>query len=400
MILLHEQITGCREGFIRVRELEDDLSTQWGEKLPSEHDLQAQLHRYRMALWQKREDAIEQRHTLRLMDWEQNFVRPAAQAANLRFIAGLALLMLACLSCSIPFLVFPLPGERWQIYWIPAAALTLAGVAVLIWGIAFRKKADRMRLGAPPRPGPFHHPQLGSTSASPVEQPAPNPGLEHEWLQALDHKARTLYIEIPDRLEKPGIEALVQTLAGNLSSDHLGLRRILLGRGLETGLILLGPEGIWMLESVHWSGQVQWDGTNWNQETAGVQPPHVTWKQQEEALVSLLRSELTGLTFEWEQMVRGGLAFTHPGVNLQPDPAFPLDSDVPPGWLQRIQNSAPLPGFTLEVRLQVADALTRRSRSLRQAASPEHAEYPASRIAEEVYHRRLSALQARFGKVD
>lgn len=398
MIWLHEQITGFREGLTRVRELEKDLSTQWEEKLlPFQHDAQGRLHRYRLALWQKREDAIEQRHTRRLKEWEQVSVRPAARAANLRFIAGLALLLSACLSCSAPFLIIPLPGERWQFYWIAAAALTLIAVAVLIWGIAFRKKADRMRLGAPVRPASFPRPHMDPASEQPVEQLPPDLHLQRDWLLALDHQARALSNNIPDM---PGQEELYQTLGRDLSTGHLALCSIMLRSDLESDLIVLGPEGIWLLESVYWSGLVQWDGTNWNKETPGEQPLHLTWEQQREALVSILRSDLAEMPFEWEQVIRGGLAFTHPGVNLQQEPPIPVDSAAAVDWLQRIQSSAPLPGFTLEVRLQVADALARRSRSYQQVAYPEHTQVPASRLAEEVYHRRLSSLHAFSGEVE
>lgn len=125
-------------------------------------------------------------------------------------------------------------------------------------------------------------------------------------------------------------------------------------------LTVVGPSGVWLFEVCNWDGAIVkqdgvWTRVRSRRETlTQTDAPDDAWLARKQVIESHLPERVgTG------SLVQGGLVFTHPKAAL--DKSRIVGNSAPYGpakaWAERIQQSAPDEGFTLEARLSLLDAL-------------------------------------------
>ncbi len=60
-----------------------------------------------------------------------------------------------------------------------------------------------------------------------------------------------------------GEQDVIKTLNRNLNDDYYLINEVYLGRGGDVDHIVLGPTGVFVLETKNWSGKILCDGDNW-----------------------------------------------------------------------------------------------------------------------------------------
>jgi hypothetical protein len=185
--------------------------------------------------------------------------------------------------------------------------------------------------------------------------------LEGDWWESLARQDGAA--GKPDR--KEDVDLLTQ-LAG-------GLKEPWLGQTLSDGnVVLLGPTGIWVFREETWSGKVVKQQGTWSEVTvSGKKPgrkpgrqlahdpgPDEQWLLQKNGIEKQLEQELPGRAWTLK-LIQGGVVFSHPKVHL--DKKNIQDNcasyGLPKAWAERIRRAPAVEGFTLEMQLEILDAL-------------------------------------------
>jgi len=157
----------------------------------------------------------------------------------------------------------------------------------------------------------------------------------------------------------PGADGWMGALADILPDDHLLLRRLVLGPGLEADAVVIGPGGVWVLEDGWRSGPIRrragrwerWRGGAWEPIPADAAPDR-RWLQKAQAVRDRLR-ELP----EAARHVRGGVVLAHPPTHLDAEGLL-AECRTAEEWAHRIRASEPVPDLAEVIgRLQAADRL-------------------------------------------
>lgn len=132
----------------------------------------------------------------------------------------------------------------------------------------------------------------------------------------------------------------------------------------STDILLLGPSGLWLFEVVHWKGKISKKDGVWmqthkkRQETIFDPAPDEQWTHQREEILKTIQVRLPHLAWI-SDLVQGGVVFSHPKV--EPDKIHIQGNTAPYGlasaWGKRLLQSSPDNRFTLEVQLEILDAL-------------------------------------------
>ena len=166
-----------------------------------------------------------------------------------------------------------------------------------------------------------------------------------------------------------------------------------------TDVLLLGPSGIWMFKVEHWSGTIVKQEGAWKQiQTVSRAPspvlesglsrgnrdydagigttprdklgqtrreekthkpgPDDQWLQQKHEIVKTLEKHLPERAWTLN-LIQGGVVFPHPQVNLDKKhiQGNTASYGSPKAWTERIRRAPPVDGFTLEMQLEILDAL-------------------------------------------
>jgi hypothetical protein len=240
------------------------------------------------------------------------------------------------------------------------------------------------------RESPSPQPRPGALKPEPVPPKAlPRLELAGPWLRALRVRAGSLPVEAPQGYGYLGENRLFELLDKGLPGEEfLCLRNLLVLRHMDIDLVVIGPNGIWLLDSKYWSGWIRYHNGIWTRDrdlNEGEDHPDLKWAEQENRVRMTLNNNLGHLSIDWEKIIRGGLVFTHPEVNLQIIPLCPVEAGTVHLWVRWIRETEPAVGFDLETRLKAVDALCIRSQRLRKEENPDFQTVPAARIAETVY---------------
>lgn len=196
------------------------------------------------------------------------------------------------------------------------------------------------------------------------------------------------------------------TLLGrSLPDSWLAVRGLLTSAHIisDTDVLLLGPSGLWIFEVKHWSGKIFKQDGAWKQvhkrreETVHEQAPDEQWNIQRDEILKTIQVRLPHLSWT-SGLLRGGVVFSHPRAEL--DKANILGNTAAYGpagaWVERLRQSPPEERFTLEVRLEVLDALaTWARRNERHTAN-----YVSSKEnAERLYREAASELRDRVAQM-
>jgi len=167
-----------------------------------------------------------------------------------------------------------------------------------------------------------------------------------------------------------GEKALLGALEKRLPNEFIVLHQYLVQRSLDADVVVLGPNGIWLLESKYHSGKVICRNGEWSQEKSYFGPGGIPqkeilprdpydgqWLRERESVAKTIMRRLPREMHWLVNELRGGLVFTHPKVSLEIDPSCRVEYGSISDWVKKIGTGPAVPNMTTEVLLCVVDAL-------------------------------------------
>lgn len=193
----------------------------------------------------------------------------------------------------------------------------------------------------------------------PVESPQVSLELTEHWWQAISSRES---LESTDA-DEAGQTAFLKFLAQHLPDEYFAVRSPFLQSSLNLDVLVIGPTGIWLFETRHWRGRVVYRNGVWQRQPAPAArleplttPLDRSWLVGRNIIETTLTERLARRA-NFGALIRGGLVFTHPEVEIELDAASKVEAGTPAQWLQRIRSTARLAQFTTEAQLLVLDAL-------------------------------------------
>lgn len=258
-------------------------------------------------------------------------------------LAGVLLLM-----AVIAALIESYPQLRW--FLLPAGGINLIQALILVLPIAEKVLAIAALKKIQPLP----------------EEPQTSLDLTEQWWQAISSQD---VLEISDS-DEAGQISFLRYLAEHLPDDYFAVRSPFLQSSLNVDVLVIGPTGIWLFETRHWRGRVICRGGIWQREPAPdapleslTTPLEQSWLAGRKIIEQTLSLKMARHV-NFGALIRGGLVFTHPQVQVQVDSSSKVQVGTPPQWLQRIRRTSHLAQFSTEIQLLVLDVLLEYALSL------------------------------------
>jgi energy-converting hydrogenase Eha subunit A len=188
-------------------------------------------------------------------------------------------------------------------------------------------------------------------------------------------------------------------------------------------LLLLGPSGIWVFKVENWSGTIVKQQGTWKEiQTLSRAPsgkqdypagtgitrrdklghkrreenihepgPDDQWLQQKQGIVKTLEKQLPERAWT-VSLIQGGVVFSHPKVNLDKKGIQGNTASYgrPKAWAERIHLAPLVDGFTLEMQLEILDAMAEAGDQQTASAKDE---------AERLYQQAVAELRAYVAKM-
>jgi nuclease-like protein len=216
-----------------------------------------------------------------------------------------------------------------------------------------------------------------------------------------------------DNLKPPAVEikvdgdkgekVLLDSLGKRLSNEYMTLHKVMVLQNLDADVIVLGPNGIWLLESKYHSGKVICRNREWSQEKryygrGGIskkeillrEPYDEQWLHEKESIAKTITRRLSPEMHWLADEVRGGLVFTHPRVTLEIDPSCRVEYGNISYWIQKINSSPTVPNLTTEINLCIVDALLEYANEI----SAENSDQSAKQLAEDIHQKSEKEIPA------
>jgi len=395
MRTIANQWSNLAKGYQELVRLQEELRQEWEKPLENARQLRLQKERDAWEEKKKRLDAENQQYQKRydrelnqwrvqlesytrtLEDWKilQNGLSREQSKLTLYLIFG------GLLAVTLIFSILGIPLSLVPIYFM----------------IRQYRKVEKLRLQLPPQPRPPKKPQPfdyeSKLGRRPTLQTTPSVSLDimPAWWQALGIQ------EQPERgygLE--GVANLLEVLTRKLPDSFITFQELLVTQSLDADVLVLGPSGIWVLESKFWAGQVVCRKGTWYQvkdvyQRGGAVDKKVTsyginpddqWLREQSMVTETLRRRVPDHPFLLKH-VKGGLVFTHPEVELIIDNSCKVQWGKVEEWAERIMNSKPIRQLTPETQLDVADAILTFA-NIVDSASPQR--NSAASLAQRIYN--------------
>jgi hypothetical protein len=200
-----------------------------------------------------------------------------------------------------------------------------------------------------------------------------------------------------------GEKALLDGLGKKLSNQYIALHQVMVLRNLDADVVVLGPNGIWLLESKFHSGKVICRNGEWSQEKryygkGGIPKKEVLpwdpydeqWLREKESVAKTIALRLPPEMHWLAGEIHGGLVFTHHRVTLEIDPSCRVEYGSISDWVKKISTSPAVPNMTTEVLLCVVDAF----REYGNEISMEKSDRSAEQLAVDLYQRAENEIPA------
>ena len=168
---------------------------------------------------------------------------------------------------------------------------------------------------------------------------------------------------------------------------------------------LVGPSGIWIFKVEHWSGTIVKKEGSWKQiqtlrnrlgrkhrEEQTLQTgPDEQWLQQKREIVRTLEEHLPARAWTLG-LIQGGVVFINPKVDLDKKhiQGNTASYGASKAWVRRIRRAPAVDGFTLEMQLEILDALN---------GGGGLQTIPSKDVAERLYQQAVDELRATVAKL-
>lgn len=305
-----------QKGDARARDLEKKLVQEWEGKF----ERAAEVARTRR----------EAEHKKAVRDWEDEKERIREQwqdeidrDQNIRRVVGFstvaALILFPAVFCySLAFPSSSALNLVWNgLCWFFPTFGSFVGSGFIVYFVLLNRVRKKKKHGPtlPPKPAPDPAPSLSTSDWF---------SLHSLWelrLQNKDHRAADWnYGDV-------GENRLVEHLSYRLSDDYVCIKRLMVEDNLDADVVVLGPSGIWVLESKYYSGTITLRNGLWTRRKTYHAPGGVLtqkedhfhdldeqWLREKTAVENVIRKNGLETT-----SVQGGIAFTHPESALVAD---------------------------------------------------------------------------------
>ncbi|HSL44741.1 MAG TPA: nuclease-related domain-containing protein [Anaerolineales bacterium] len=311
--------SGLYEGYLNVRKAQRKLELQWARAI---RVAEKRKHHYQHRDWMARISAQRNRYLLMKIVFPIGFI---------------ALFTCALFSSILPFVI---------ISWGAAFFFSLVLVGIFI--------AQKVT--------------IHNLEKSPPRKPVDGQiliNITDRWWHAL--KPPPIVIR---RDGDEGEKALLKALESRLTDRYIALHQYLVRRNLDADVLLLGPSGIWLLESKFNSGKIICQDGEWTQEkyyfeTGGKQafksvpkkPYDKQWLAEKNSITQTILRRLPKDRHWVIGEIRGGIVFTHNEVTLEIDRSCQVEYGLISDWVKKISASPAVPNLTTEVLLCIVDAV-------------------------------------------
>ncbi len=378
-------------GLSRIRELDQQFQAEW--KRP-------------VALWNR---AADREYAQLSVETEQARADWAAVKDRMRpsRMWGWALLAFGLLFACPAFFCFNFSlgfSNRNVLTYLPLAAAALIVTTSIFFGVRFltRAAAAERRVAQeimknpgirfdPKRPRSLPNPQPPERRKVPALTELT--GLWWKQLEAEAAEGRVV-VQFGDQGELDLLDALKRILP----NSYVTMWKLMVARNLDVDVLLLGPTGVWNLESKYFSGEVTYADGQWQQtknyygeggipvqEVKPVDPLHRQWLRERDLLYKRLDRALP----DWQIDIKGGLVFTLPDVTFNIDASLPVAVGTTADWIKIIRAAPVDPAMTEERIFRMAGVLLAMSHSFEDVPVRS-----SVRLAETIYRQQVESLQA------
>ncbi len=375
MILLSSRLQNYRHAYLKIQALERKLEKRYQR-------LRLPLQRWRerdeewARAWQNREMLFKRRWT--------------STRRWLLFVSHIALLLAWVFTCEVGlWLAIRMSGNNgtagaFALIWLWVSPVPILLLLVYLWASFFRS----YETVPPPSTPDFPHDGMQT--------------LTQQWLARVHLEALKDNPSFP-RGGSIGELSLVSTLQRALDSRFFALHNVQIDTSLDVDLVLLGPSGIWLLESKYWQGYIELSNGKWRhyrryhlpggiptQEEVPIKwAPDKQVKHIERLVKRLLAKAIPHI--DWGSHVTSALVFTHNKADLFIDDSCQVLWGTPTSLLPHLSRpkAKPLPN---EILFAIADALLNRERALR-GEQPRRDTPAAIDLAMPFYRDRALLLQ-------
>lgn len=167
-----------------------------------------------------------------------------------------------------------------------------------------------------------------------------------------------------------GEKALLDALESRLSNRYIALHQYMVRQNLDADVLVLGPPGIWLLESKFNSGKIICRNGMWSQEkhyfAPGGEPKtdyidkksyDKQWLAERQSIIQTIQRRLPQNMHWVIDEIRGGLVFTLDNVTLEIDQSCQVEYGRIRYWVDKIAGSPVVPNLTTEILLCIIDAV-------------------------------------------
>jgi hypothetical protein len=204
--------------------------------------------------------------------------------------------------------------------------------------------------------------------------------LESEWWSEVAISRRG----IPRTHGSEGEDLLLNSLLLNAPSDqHYYIPNLLLAENLDADGVLVGPTGIWILESKYISGKIRFKDGIWTREKSYFEPGGIQktkydefgdiekqWDREEKIVRDIVDRHFPHISSHDGLYIQGGVVFTHPKCDIKFESTGKVEFGDIDTWVEDINYG----GWSWTVRnpsrllpdqvLEIVDALLKHSRSI------------------------------------
>ena len=369
MRTIANQWSNLSKGYQELEQLQEKLHQEWDKPLEAARQLRFQKER---DAWEEKREKLDaenqqyqKRYNRELTQWRLQLEMYTKALDEWKIVQDevsreknkltLYLIFGSLLAVTLIFTLLGIPLSLIPIYYM----------------IRQYRKVERLRAQLPPQPRPPKKPQPfdyeSRLGRKPTLQNTPSISLDiiSAWWQALEIQ------EEPERgygLE--GVTKFLDVLTRKLPDNFITFQELLVTQSLDADVLVLGPNGIWVLESKFWAGQVVCRKGTWYQvkdvhQRGGALDKKVTsyginpddqWLREQSMVIETLRRRVPEHPFLLKH-VKGGLVFTHPDVELLIDNSCKVQWGRVEDWAETILRAKPVRQFTPETQLDVADAI-------------------------------------------
>ena len=397
-----------QKGLEKAAELEKNLLEEFGDKLDLIWKNEAMI-RYERQLenWERR-----QRYD------ETHIVNPVQEKIARMEMARKVILFLAILGAissvlAVPALLVVSTMEaptsmlgliNWQnaqsvlLGLLCKSPLFLVGFPIVMLVLSFSISANKRRL---PKPSPKPEFSLEQSSAD-KDELSQMVKLTGELVCRLKRVQNPLLDNNNYGLQ--GEERLVQHLGMMLNDDYICIRGALVDHKLDADVLLVGPSGIWVLESKYIKGRIFKDWHGWhrvkeyhvrggylNTENTLLDDIEEQWTREKEAVERALRSQGLHPIQAPASVVKGGVVFTHPDSKIVLHEPASIEVGLLDYWCELISREATSSALADQQVHDVVSAILEHARKLNPNSRP------AVDVAEEIYLYKRKWLDQRSG---